>query len=91
MDGVNMKTKDIDEPATESSEQVSLPREIVDGITLNSLKDTYAHLTKELNDHIVNGTYLHPEDVKGNHQLLYCLKVLIEYYGGDVEDATRIR
>jgi hypothetical protein len=43
------------------------------------------HYTKtELKSHIEEGTYLHPEDVAKNHQLIYALELLIPFYGGEL-------
>jgi hypothetical protein len=48
------------------------------------LKDSYQYIKAELKSHIEEGTYLHPEDVAKNHQLIYALELLIPFYGGDL-------
>ena len=62
--------------------KLELDMEVADSITLLSLKDQYNYLKEELRAHIEDGQYLHEEDVMKNHQLIYCLKHLIKYYGG---------
>jgi hypothetical protein len=63
---------------------IELDGEVADRIALASLKDSYQYLKAELKSHIEEGTYLHPEDVAKNHQLIYALELLIPFYGGDL-------
>ena len=62
--------------------ELTIPHEVADSIALASMLDQLAYLEKELEDHIVNGQWLHEDDVKNNYQLIHCLRVLIDYYGG---------
>lgn len=62
--------------------ELTIPHEIADGIALASMQDQLAYLEKELEDHITQGAWLHEDDVKNNHQLIYCLRILIRHYGG---------
>ena len=63
---------------------IELEDEIADRIALASLKDMYHYTKTELKSHIEEGTYLHPEDVAKNHQLIYALEILIPFYGGEL-------
>lgn len=63
---------------------IELDSEVADRIALASLKDAYQYLNAELKSHIEEGTWLHPEDVAKNHQLIYALELLIPFYGGDL-------
>ena len=63
---------------------IELDGEVADRIALASLKDSYQYIKAELKSHIEEGTYLHPEDVAKNHQLIYALELLISFYGGDL-------
>ena len=62
--------------------ELTIPYEIADSIALVSMQDQLAYLEKELEDHLTLGAWLHEDDVKNNHQLIHCLRVLIDYYGG---------
>ena len=62
--------------------ELTIPYEIADGIALASMQDQLSYLEKELEDHIVHGQWLHEDDVKNNHHLIHCLRVLIKHYGG---------
>ena len=63
---------------------IELDSEVADRIALASLKDAYQYLNAEFKSHIEEGTWLHPEDVAKNHQLIYALELLIPFYGGDL-------
>jgi hypothetical protein len=57
--------------------------ETADKITLISLKDSLDTLQRELDNHLDNGAYMHPEDVSNTvSKYIPALKTLIKYYGG---------
>jgi hypothetical protein len=60
---------------------VDLTRETMDDIVLISLRDNRRYLQSEL-DACERGEWFQPEDIEKNKQLIYCLDVLIKYYGG---------
>jgi hypothetical protein len=66
------------------SRTLELDMDTAERITLLSLRDHYKYLKEELRAHIEEGQYLHEDDVLRNHQLIYCLKKVIAYYGGSV-------
>lgn len=51
-----------------------------DGIALTVLKDHRSYLMKELEDY-KNGSWLHPEDVIKNKELIEALNLIIRYFG----------
>jgi hypothetical protein len=67
-----------------------LPSEIVDQITLASLKDHRSYLKSELKQWRKNpkteanptGYWLHPEDVGKNEIMIHHMDAIIDYYGG---------
>jgi len=65
------------------SRTLELDMDTAERITLLSLQDHYEYLKEELRAHI-EGQYLHEDDVAKNHQLIYCLKKVIAYYGGSI-------
>ncbi len=65
--------------------ELTIPFEVADGIVLASLKEQLKFLKKELKDYEA-GSWMHPEDAdKSRHELIPSLKILIKYYGGNVE------
>jgi len=64
------------------SRKLEIDMDTAEKITLLSLQDHYGYLKEELRAHIEDGKYLHEEDVANHHQLIYCLKKVIAYYGG---------
>ena len=57
--------------------------ETADRITLTNLKEALETLQSELDAHINDGKWMHPEDVSNNvSKYIPALKTLIEYYGG---------
>jgi hypothetical protein len=66
--------------------QLSIPYEVADGITLATLQDHLEYLEKELKDHKENGKWMHPEDaIKSREEYIPALKVLVKFFGGDVQ------
>lgn len=64
---------------------LTLPFEVVDGITLANLQEAHAMLKKEVKEHLETGSYMHPEDYYNSMtRLIPSLEVLIDYYGGDI-------
>jgi hypothetical protein len=65
--------------------ELTIPFEVADGIVLASLKEQLKFLKKELKNYEA-GSWMHPEDAdKSRHELIPSLKILIKYYGGNVE------
>jgi len=64
--------------------KIEIDSDTAESITRLSLQDHYDYLKEELRAHIEDGQYLHEEDVVRNHQLIYSLKNIIRYYGGEV-------
>lgn len=57
--------------------------EIVDKLTLLSLKDHLSYLKKELKEHKEKGAYMHSTDAyESEHELIPAFKRIIRYYGG---------
>jgi GTPase Era involved in 16S rRNA processing len=59
-----------------------LDYELVEKITLESLKDQRKMLKKMNKDHLQNGTWLHPDDLVQNAKLIDAMTEIIDYYGG---------
>ena len=69
------------------SKGLSIPFDVADRITLVCLEEQLGYLRKEVRDHIENGSYMHPEDFHNSCvNLIPALKVLVSYYGGEVDD-----
>lgn len=64
------------------SRKLEIDMDTAERIALVSLQDHYDYLNEELRNHIENGSWMHPDDVKNNHHLIYCLEHVIKYYGG---------
>lgn len=65
----------------------TIPYEVADGITLANLKEQYYHLVNELRQHEEENTYMHPDDVRySRERIIPALKVLIHYYGGNINE-----
>jgi len=64
------------------SRKLEIDMDTAERITLLSLQDQLKYLKEELRAHIEDGQWLHEDDVKLNHQLIYCIKKVISYYGG---------
>ena len=65
---------------------IEIPFEVADGICLQVLMDTYKTIKSCLDNHILEGVWMHEEDVPKSYHNLHCLKTLIEYFGGDIND-----
>lgn len=64
---------------------LTLPFEVVDGITLANLQEAHAMLKKEAEDHVMTGSWMHPDDYYNSMtKLIPALEVIIEYYGGEI-------
>lgn len=54
-----------------------------DRITLLNLQDQLKTLEKEVSDHVLDGKYMHPEDLQeALNTLMPALRVIVKYYGG---------
>ena len=62
---------------------IEIPWEVVDGITLATLKDQLKMLEKSLRQHEKGKSWLHPDDVIDyRDNLIPALKSIIDYFGG---------
>ena len=60
-----------------------IPWEVADQITIENLKDHLRFLQDELDAHVNEGQYMHPEDVENSRdKIIPALQFIIEYYGG---------
>jgi len=50
-------------------------------LTLTEWRD---YLQNEIDNHIVNGTWLHPEDLPLNRNYIHCINTILEAYGGEL-------
>lgn len=62
--------------------KLEIDSETADRITVLNLKDYRSYLKKELRDY-KKGSWLHPEDVVINMQVIEALNVVIKQYGED--------
>lgn len=53
-------------------------------ITRLDLTEWRDYLQSEIDDHIENGTWLHPEDLPKNREYIYCINTILEAYGGEL-------
>lgn len=65
---------------------IVLDWEVADSIALSVMVDHHKMIKQQMTDHRVNKTWMHPEDVVKNMEVLDATKVLIEYFGGNVND-----
>ena len=66
--------------------EMSIPFEVADGITLANMQEQLKFLKKDLKSYDAGTSWMHPEDAdKTRHELIPSLKTLIKYYGGDVK------
>lgn len=61
---------------------VELPVEFVDDLVLVTLKRSREGIIEDMHNHYTTGTYLHPDDITQNQEMLHVLAKVIEYYGG---------
>lgn len=64
------------------TKELTIPFEVADGIALAVMKEQRAYLQSEINDHYEKGSYLHPEDIGNNMNLIEALDRIIKYFGG---------
>ena len=63
--------------------EMSIPYEVAEGITLASMQEHLKFLEKHLKKNDEGTIWLHPEDAdRYRHHLIPSLKTLIKYYGG---------
>jgi hypothetical protein len=67
---------------TRTEDGIILPFEAADAITLANLQEHRNYLQSELDDHFENGSWMHPEDIPNNRELIYCLDKIIHHFGG---------
>lgn len=53
-------------------------------ITRLDLTQWRDYLQSEIDEHVVNGAYLHPEDLPNNREYIYCINKILEAYGGEL-------
>jgi|AntAceMinimDraft_1070359.scaffolds.fasta_scaffold38077_3 hypothetical protein len=66
--------------ATHLSRGVVIPHDVVDGIVKAAMIEARDYLQSEIDNHYKDGTYLHPDDIPNNRELIYCMNKLIAYY-----------
>ena len=65
---------------------MTIDYETADRITLLNLQDQLSRLEKEVSDSILDGKWMHPEDLQESQNIyIPALRVLIKYYGGSIE------
>jgi hypothetical protein len=64
--------------------ELSIDFETADRIVRLTLTEWRDYLQSEIDNHIVNGTWLHPEDLPGNREYIYCVNKILEAYGGEL-------
>ena len=65
--------------------ELTIPYDVADSITLATLQDHYDYLVEELKDHRENGAYMHPDDVRNSEEkYIPSLRIVIAFFGGDV-------
>lgn len=66
---------------------MTIDYDTADRITLLNLEDQFVTLSQEVSAHVLDGKYMHPEDLQeALNSLLPALRVLIKYYGGSVDE-----
>ena len=64
---------------------LTIPYEVADGIAVAVLQDHLKYLKEEVRLHLVEGQYLHPEDLDNSlTKLIPSLENIIPYFGGTV-------
>ena len=58
-----------------------VPMDIADDITLANLKECKSLAEKELEEY-ADGSWMHPDDVTYNQELILALDKVIHYFGG---------
>ena len=58
--------------------------ETAERITRLNLTEARDYLQSEIDNHVINGTWLHPEDLPLNREYIYCINTLLNYYGGEL-------
>jgi hypothetical protein len=67
---------------TKNEHGIILPFEAADAITVANLNEHRIYLQSELDDHFANDSWMHPEDITNNRELIYCLDKIIHHFGG---------
>jgi hypothetical protein len=81
----NMKTNNGGITSTDNRSGMTIDWDVADGITKANLLDHFHYLTKEVNDHEKDGSWMHPEDYQNSKvNLLPAFRVILKYYGEDV-------
>lgn len=64
------------------NEGLKIPFEVADQITLENLKNQMVCLKEQNRRHIVDGVWMHPEDLGNNIRYIAAMELLIPYFGG---------
>jgi len=64
--------------------ELSIDFETADRIARLTLTEWRDYLQNEIDNHVVNGAWLHPEDLPKNREYIYCINTLLEAYGGEL-------
>lgn len=66
---------------------MTIDYETADRITLLNLQDQLTRLEKEVSDNVLEGKWMHPEDLQESlTTYIPALRVLIKYYGGSTDE-----
>lgn len=60
--------------------ELTIPKEVADGITVATLTEWRNYLQSELDDHFHNGKWIHEEDIGLNREFIYCCDKLISAF-----------
>jgi hypothetical protein len=70
---------------------IGIDLETAQRITRLDLTEWRDYLQNEIDNHIVNGTWLHPEDLPKNREYIYCINTILEAYGGELYGERQAR
>jgi hypothetical protein len=63
---------------------IGIDIETAQRITRLDLTEWRDYLQNEIDNHVINGTWLHPEDLPKNREYIYCINTILEAYGGEL-------
>ena len=63
---------------------IGIDIETAQRITRLDLTEWRDYLQSEIDNHITNGTWLHPEDLPLNRNYIHCINTILEAYGGEL-------
>ena len=75
----------------EGIKMIGIDMETADRITRLSLTEARDYLQSEIDNHVINGVWLHPEDLPKNREYIYCINTLLDYFGGELYGERKAR